>query len=134
MGQHLSDGITSPRCHIISSDNDQTIVMDITIGFNRSEQLMVCVDLFDYEEPEYNCSTAAVVDPDDSRVMASHHRLEHSRLPEFIRECMEDWGEIINPTLTQVKECFKEITDALLEEDCRFKIVRTYGKNDHICC
>ena len=58
MGKHISDSLYSPCCHIMSSDEDQPIVMDIYVGFNISGQLVVCVDLHDYDEPEYNCSTA----------------------------------------------------------------------------
>jgi hypothetical protein len=118
----------------MSSDEDQPIVMDIYVGFNMSSQLVVCVDLHDYDEPEYNCSTAAVVNFDDSHKMARHHCVKHSRLPIFIAECMEEWGYIINPTFTQVRDCFKEITECLLDEGCRFRIKRTYGKGDHMCC
>ncbi|WP_290393663.1 hypothetical protein [uncultured Duncaniella sp.] len=134
MGKHFSDSLYSPCCHIMSSDEDQPIVMDIYVGFNISSQLVVCVDLHDYDEPEYNCSTAAVVHLDDSHKMAHLHRVKHSRLPIFIAECMEEWAYIINPTFTQVRDCFKEITECLLDEGCRFRIKRTYGKGNHMCC
>ncbi len=133
MGKHISDSLYSPCCHIMSSNEDQPIVMDIYVGFNISAQLAVCVDLHDYDEPEYNCSTAAV-NLDDSHLMARHHRVKHSRLPIFIAECMEEWCEVINPNFNQVRDCFKEITECLLDEGCRFKIVRTYGRGGHMCC
>lgn len=134
MGKHIGDSLYSPWCHIISSDEDQPIVMDLYVGFTQSDQLMVCVDLHDYDEPEYNCSTAAIVNPADSRTMARRHRVKHSQLPAFIAECMEGWGEIINPNFNQVIDCFKEITECLLDEGCRFRIRRTYGKDRHMCC
>lgn len=134
MGNHISDSLYPPCCHILSSDEDQPIVMDLYAGFDASGRLVVCVDSSDYDEPEYDCSTAAVVNLDDSRAMARRHRIRHSRLPAFIAECMEEWGEIINPTLSQVRDCFKEITECLLDEGCRFKILRTYGKSGHTCC
>lgn len=81
MGKHISDSLYTPCCHIMSSDEDQPIVMDIYVGFNISDQIVVCVDLHDYDEPEYNCSTAAVVNLDDSHKMARHHRVKHSHLP-----------------------------------------------------
>lgn len=134
MGKHISDSLYLPCCQIINSDDDQPIIMEIIVGFNQSGQLVICADLYDYEEPEYNCSTAAVVNLEDSGKMARHHRVMHNQLPNFIGECMEEWGEIINPTLSQVRDCFKEITECLLDEGCRFKIIRTYGKDDHMCC
>lgn len=134
MGKHISDSLYLPCCQIMNSDDDQPIIMEIIAGFNLSGQLVICVDLYDYEEPEYNCSTAVVVNLEDSRKMARHHRVKHNQLPKFIGECMEEWGEIINPTFTQVRDCFKEITECLLNEGCRFKIKRTYGKDNHMCC
>lgn len=135
MGKHISESlINTPCCHIMSSDEDQPVVMDIYVGFNFSDQLVVCVDLHDYDEPEYNCSTAAVVNLEDSHAMARNHRVKHSQLPIFIAECMEEWREIINPDFTQVKDCFKEITECLLGEGCRFRIDHTYGKGDYMCC
>ncbi len=118
----------------MNSDDDQPIIIEIIVGFNRTGQLVVCVDFYDYDEPEYNCSTAAIVNLEDSQKMARHHRVKHHQLPEFIGDCMEEWGDIINPTFTQVRDCFKEITECLLDEGCRFKIIRTYGKDDHMCC
>jgi len=117
----------------MSSDEDQPIVMDMHVGFNMHEQLVIAVDLHDYDEPEYNCSTAAVVNRWDVRAMARNNRVEHSHLPKFIADCMEEWGEVINPNFSQVKDCFKEITDFLLDEGCRLKIIRTHGKGGHIC-
>lgn len=118
----------------MNSDDDQPIIMEIIVGFNRTGQLVVCVDFYDYDEPEYNCSTAAIVNLEDSQKMARHHRVKHHKLPEFIGDCMEEWGDIINPTFTQVRDCFKEITECLLDEGCRFKIIRTYGIDDYMCC
>lgn len=118
----------------MNSDDDQPIIMEIIVGFNQSGQLVVCMDLLDYEEPEYNCSTAAVVNPEDSHKMARHHRVNHNQLPKLIGDCMAEWREIINPTFTHVQDCFKEITECLLDEGCRFKITRTYGKGGHMCC
>lgn len=43
MGKHISDSLYSPCCHIMSSDEDQPIVMDIYVGFNIFGQLVVCV-------------------------------------------------------------------------------------------
>lgn len=133
MGKHISDSLYTICCHIMSSDEDQPIVMDVYTGFNISGQLVVCADLHDYDEPEYNCSTAAVVNIEDSQAMARYYNVKHSKLPVFIAECMEEWGELINPDFNQVRDCFKEITECLLDEGCRFRIDRTYGKGGSVC-
>lgn len=133
MSKHISDTLYRVG-HIMSSDEDQPIVMDLLVGFNFSDELVIVIDFFDYEEPAYNCSTAAIVNTDDARIMARRHNIAYSQLPRFITECMSEWREIINPGLNNVRDCFKEITECLLDEGCRFRIKRTHGPNDYICC
>lgn len=118
----------------MNSDEDQPMVMDIYVGFTSQNELAVSVDFSNYEDPRYNCSTFAIVDYEDGVRLAKRHKISHDKLPQFISECMDEWDEIVNPTLSQVRECFKEITECLLDEGCHFKIGRTYGKNDYICC
>lgn len=133
MKNHLSDLLHSYR-FIMGSDDDQPIVMEIYAGFNFRDQLTISVDFINYDDYSYNCSTAAVIDIDDAKAMARRHEVRYHRLPAFIAECMEDWRRIINPSLNQVRDCFKEITECLLDERCRFRITRTTGKNHYICC
>lgn len=133
MGEHIGDRLHS-ICPVMNSDEDQPVVMDIYAGFTSRGQLAVSVDYFNYEDPRYNCSTAAVVNSDDARRMARRHRMKFDDLPLLIAESMEEWSEIINPRLRDVRSCFKEITECLLDEGCRFRIERTYGKNDYLCC
>ena len=118
----------------MSSDEDQPIVMDIYAGFTPRGELAIAVDRHDYDEPEYNCSTAAIVCIDDAKVMARRNKVEYHHLPHFIAGCMEDWREIVNADLRQVTRCFKEITECLIDEGCRFRIERTYGRRDTMCC
>lgn len=79
-----------PFCHVMSSDEDQPIVMDIYVGFIVRSQLVVSVDLYDYDEPWYNCSTAAFVNIDDARRMAKRHKVKYENLPRLIAECMAE--------------------------------------------
>ena len=134
IGKHIGKNLYSPFCHIISSDEDQPMVMDMYAGFNIHDQVVISIDFHDYDQPKYNCSTAVVVNREDSLAMARRHRVNHSQLPVFIAECMEEWNEIINPTFTQVVDCFEEIIECLLDEGCRFHIDRTHGHNDFTCC
>ena len=133
MGKHISNSFTA-WSHVMSSDDDQPIVMDIYAGLTTKGELAVSVDLYDYGEPCYNCSTAAIVNPEDARRMAKRNKVKFEDLPLFITECMEEWREIINPDFRQTVDCFKEITECLLDERCRFRIERTYGKGGHRCC
>lgn len=133
MGKHISERFYT-YCHVMSSDEDQPIVMDIYVGLTFRDELAISVDLFDYDEPWYNCSTAAIVNIGDARRMTKHNKVRYDMLPRFISECMEEWRDVINPNFRQVAECFKEITECLLDEGCRFRIERTYGPGGHMCC
>lgn len=131
--KHISNSLHS-CCFVMGSDDDQIITMEILVGFDLLDQLAVCIDLYDYDDPDYNCSTAVVVDTDDAAAMARRHRIDYMHLPRFIAECMAPWRRIVNANFRQVKACFKDITEALLDERCRFKIERTYGPKEYICC
>lgn len=132
MGKHLSAELCS-CCYIMYSDLDQPMVMEVMVGFNTRSELMAVIIYDDSEEPWYNCSTAAVVNFEDAMKMAEHHKIPYWKLPDFIGECMEGWGELVNADFKQTKACFKEIVDCLIEEGCRLKIIRTYGKNGYMC-
>lgn len=129
MGKHITDGLHA-TCHVMSSDEDLEIVADIYVGFNTRHELTISIDYFDYEYPELNHSTALVVSTPDAFKMAKRHKEKFSDLPWFISQCMWEWREIINPTVNQTKECFREITDNLIEEGCRFRVIHTYGKGN----
>ena len=119
MGKLLGDEFYT-FCSIMSSDEDQPIVMDIYVGFTWREELAITVDCHNYEDHRYDCSTSAIVNEQDARAMARRHKVKYPQLPRFIADCMAEWREIINP------EC-------LPDEGCRFRITRTHGK-DHSTC
>lgn len=132
MGKHISNSLY--LCyHVMSSDEDLPVVMDIYVGFNGEDELTVSADFHDYEEPGNNCSTAVVVNSDDAREMARRNKVEYAALPRFVAECMWQWRTIINPSFSQVRACFKEITDCLLDEGCRTRIIRTYDRRGRCC-
>lgn len=119
---------------IISSDDDQPIVQDLYVLIDSSYKLTVSVTNIDYEDDRYNCSTSAIVSPDETRKLAARLNIAPHKLPLLIGDAMKEWREIINPTFNQVQDCFKEITECLLDEGCRLKIKRTHGPHGFICC
>ncbi len=117
----------------MNSDDDQPMVMTVVVGFSPREELTVAVELTDYENHANDCATAAVVNVSDARQMARRNGVDYFELPAFIAGCMESWREWVNPDFKQTLDCFKEITDCLLDEGCRFSIRRTYGRGGHAC-
>lgn len=132
MGTLLSRSLHATD-YIMSSDEDGCVIMEIFAGFNVRQELTICLDYIDRDYPENNCSTAVVVNIEDAFKMARKNNVRYSKLPSFIFESMSEWREIINPSIRQTKECFTEIMDALIEENCRFRIKRTYGANNFQC-
>lgn len=120
--------------HIMSSDDDQPIVQDLCVGFNSRGELIVSIVNECYEDERYICSTWAVVSRDEARKLARRLKVAYPKLHIFIGDCMAEWSEIINPTFSQVQDCFKEITECLLDDGCRFRIMRTYGPHGFMCC
>ncbi len=132
MGKHFADKMHA-ICVVLSSDEDQPIVMSIMTGFTDRDELAVTIDSSCYEDKGFNCSTAVIVNTADARKMARRHKVKYAELPVFISECMAEWREIVNPDFKQVRACFREITDCLLDEGCRFRLVRTTGNEDLMC-
>lgn len=136
--KHLSDGLLATK-HIISSDEDQSAVEDLTVGLSTELELYVVIDHSDYGDRRYNCSTAAVVDCDNTSRLAKRHNVAIHELPEFISNYIYEWidnNDIDEYTggRSDVSACFKEITECLLDERCKFHIRRTYGKDGYSCC
>lgn len=119
---------------IMGSDDDQPIIQEIYVGFDSRDNLIVSIDNIDYEDHRYDCSTWVTVEKEEVQALAKRLKVKFSRLPIFISESMEEWREIINANFKQVQSCFKDITECLLDEGCRFRIDRTFGPHDWMCC
>lgn len=132
MGKTIGFDLIGSRS-VMWSDEDHPVVYYVSVGFNPRHQLMVAVDRCDDINAAYECSTAAVVDSDDAAAMARRHRVRYSELPGFIAGCMEEWRELRNPGRREIRKCFREILECLLDERCRFEIVRTYGRGGISC-
>ena len=120
--------------HIMNSDEDASIVQELCVGFTNNHKLVVSINHFDYNDPRYNCSTWAVVNADDAYRLSRRLQVSLHKLPMAICEYMSDWCEIVNPSVSQVQACFKEITECLLDEGCHFRIRRSYGLCGFYCC
>lgn len=111
--------------HIISSDEDQDVVIDIYAGFTKQDDLIISCERSNYNDPRDNLTTAAIVKKHDARLIAKNHHIPYRDIPQLVHDAMNLYREIINPTPQQIIDCFKEITECLLDEGCRFRIIRT---------
>lgn len=120
--------------HVFNSDDDSSPVEDITVGFDANRNLIVLLEYTDYDNPSYNSEVHAIVEASEASMLAKQLNVAVTRLPEFISQSMDDYDDIINPTLSDVLDCFKDITDCLIDEGCHFKIVRTPSRNGFTPC
>ena len=112
---------------IMYSDYDQTVVNELSVGFDFRSNLLVVDDQTDYDDDRRNNVTIAVVDRVDAQQLARRLGVPIDDLPRFIAESMSEWSKIVNASWRQVQECFDEITECFLDEGCQFRIERLYG-------
>lgn len=67
----------------------------------------------------------AVADKDEALRLARHLGVSLRELPAEIGRSMENWYDIPAPTPSDVRDCFKDITECLVDEGCHFKIFTT---------
>lgn len=121
-------------CHVFNSDDDSSPAEDITVGFDANRNLIVLLEYTDYDNPAYNSSIHAIVEASEASMLAKQLDVALTRLPQFISQSMDDYDSIINPTLSDVADCFKDITECLIDEGCHFKIVRNPSRNGFTPC
>lgn len=125
--EHYCDRLSGLRL-VMGTDDDQPIVAEICTGFTSGGRLAITIDCYDYEDRCADSSAIILVHPDDSRTMARRNGVAHSSIPDFIADCLSEWREIVNANFREARDCFKEITECLLDEGCRFRIERTPGR------
>lgn len=115
---------------LLCSDEDQPVVEELTVCVNTVGQLIAKLERTDYTGEDDGSVTRMIVDPDDTLTLAASHGVSPAGLPDYIADCMEVWTEIANPTFDDVRECFQEIGNCLLDEGYHYRIeTRTAGKS-----
>lgn len=111
----------------MSSDEDQPVVESLYVGFDADMRLVITIEHVDYDEPEDSCSVSAVIDKEGAFELSKKLSVSMSQLLDVIKESMVEYTKIPNADFRQVQECFKDITDCLVNEKCPYRIERKYG-------
>lgn len=111
-------------CWVMCSDEDQTVVQDVTIGYDETFNLIVLIERSDYEDPQNNCATWAVVDKNDAANLARRINVPMKELPEAMGREMNSYSRIVNASLSQARSCFRSILDFLASYRCKYRIIR----------
>ncbi len=107
--------------------DDFEICAALIIGITCRGHLVLMIEATDYLDKERSCATWAVVNDDDALAMAKRYKVKMDELPELILRAMEEW-ECYNASLRYLIDVFADCLERFLDEDCRFRIERTYGK------
>ncbi len=120
--------------HVLNSDEDSSVIEDLYAGYSPALNLIIAVTYTDYDNPDYNCITYAEIKKGNAYKLSRRLRVAMKDLPNYIASSLDDYQEIINPRPSDVSRCFAEILDCLVEEGCRFRIVRIQSKNGLVAC
>ena len=111
--------------YVFSSDDDGNPVADIYVGYDASLNLIIIFELTDYDFSEYNSSCRAVIDKHEAYWLSKRLEVSMSDLPRFISNSVdESYYEIINPSVRDTRECFRDLLDCFIVEGCHMRIFR----------
>lgn len=119
---------------VFNSHEDFSVYEEIYAGFDHEFNLMIVCEHSDSDDPDYNCATYAMMDKEEAFRLAKKLSVSLKELPTEISRSMEEWGTLPCPTPSDVKDCFKDITECIIEEGCHLKICRSPSKNGYITC
>lgn len=118
---------------VMCSDEDQMIVEDIWIGYDRELNLLVELRYTNYEEREYSHSIFMCMGEEEAYGLAQRLHTSLHGLPHLIGNIFgEKYKGYVNPCCYDVHTCFKEILDFLLDYGCHYRIMERPGKDDYI--
>lgn len=122
------------RRYILTTDEDQPIVQTVRVEFDHIGNLLAIIETTDYEDHDRDSYTIASVRRSDAVRMARRLRVPYKKLTDFIADCLCEWGDIVNADFDQAQACFKEIVECLIDEGCRLRIRRKFGKGGAMSC
>lgn len=108
--------------HIFSSDDDAEVVEDILTGYDESLNLILLLLHTDYVEPENNHQTYATINKDEAYKFAKRLHVPMCRLPNVIAEYASEYGRLVNPTLSQTRDCFTDILKFATDKGCKLRL------------
>ncbi len=120
-------------CHIINSDEDQTSVEDLEIGFDNNAELTITLSHDDYMDHGHDCSIKACIDKDNSFLLSRRLKVSLSEIPEAMSRRFSEYSEIVNADFGDVRKCFSDILRFLDSKGCRYTLRRNDGRGGYNC-
>lgn len=119
---------------VFNSHEDFSVYEAIYAGFDSNLSLVIMCEHTDYDNSAYDCATYAVLNKHEATRLAKRLKVSLPDLPMEIAGAMSEWDEVQCPMPADVRKCFKEITECLLDEGCHFKIDRKVSRNGFTTC
>ncbi len=123
------------RCvRVFSSHDDFSVFEAVYAGYDDQFNLLVMCEHTDYDDPDYCSATYAILNKHEAVRLAIKLKVSLPELPSEIAGSVSEWNETDFPRPSDVRDCFKEITDNLLSMGCHFKIERKPSANGFTAC
>lgn len=122
----MSDDLIRCVC-VFNSHEDFSVFEAIYVGYDDNLNLVIMCEHTDYDEPDYNCATYAILSKHEAARLAKRLKVTLLNLPLNIANSMSEWDEMVCPLPSDVRNCFKEITECLIDEGCHFRINRRFS-------
>ncbi len=106
---------------IITSDEDQPIVYSLYIGYDATFNLKICLKKFFYEGKKEEETVCAVIDKDNSYLLAKKVNVTMVNLPAYLAKEFD--YNITNPSCSKVERIFSDMIDYILNKDIPYSIV-----------
>lgn len=126
-----SDDLIRCIC-VFNSHEDFSIYEAIYAGYDDNLNLIIMCEHTDSDEPDYDYTTYAILNKSEAIRLAKRLKTSLSELPLEIADCMSECDEIVCPLPSDVRNCFKEITECLIDEGCHFIIKRKSARNGRV--
>ena len=105
---------------IAMSHEDFDTWSTLTVGFNYTKSLVICLTFYDYKNVQHH--TYAIIEKDEAMAMSEHLDVELTDLPQTICKHCGDTSYVFVPS--HVEELFKDVLDFILDCGAHYRISR----------
>ena len=95
---------------IAMSHEDFDTWSTLTVGFNYTKSLVICLTFYDYKNVQHH--TYAIIEKDEAMAMSEHLDVKLTDLPQTICKHCGDTSYVFVPS--HVEELFKDVLDFIL--------------------
>lgn len=110
---------------IFGSHDDFSIILDLYVGYDNDFNLVILCEQTNYERPDSICALCAIVEKEEAYKLSRKLNVSMNDLPREISNAMSHYEKINCPEPSDVRDCFREITECIVEEGCKFKMIKT---------